>query len=97
MESEDGKIDIRSTTKVANTCYHDMLTEEIWEIQKKVKSVDFKALSRICHKKAIRIFHDILRGFESVAYNQESNENQDITRSAGIGENNLDEEVRKKE
>lgn len=70
IESAEGRpLCKRDTPRVSNTAYHDMLEEEIWTIQKKVHAVNFKTLKRICSKKAIKIFHDILDGGDlSVAY-----------------------------
>lgn len=65
----DVKLDMEHTPMIGNASYHDMITEEIWEIQKKVPEINFTALRRLSIKKAIRIFHDILNGHESVAYN----------------------------
>lgn len=61
------RLDFEHTPRVAGTCYHDMLTEEIWEMQKVVTKVDFKVLQRLCYKKFIQIYHDILNENISVA------------------------------
>lgn len=63
----DEKLDLQHTPRVANSAYHDMLTEEIWEISKKVGTVDFKALKRVSMKKAVQIYKDKLSGDISVA------------------------------
>lgn len=63
----DEKLDLKHIPRVANTAYHDLLTEEIWEISKKVGEVDFRALKRVATKKAVQIYKDKLRGHESVA------------------------------
>ena len=60
IDSLDHNATMEDTARIGNTAYHDMLTEEIWSIQKKVKSVDFKSLQRLCIKKAIMLYHDIL-------------------------------------
>lgn len=65
------RLDFEHTPRIANSCYHDMLTEEIWEIQKVVSKVDFKVLKRLCTKKFIQIYHDVLNENISVA-DQES-------------------------
>ena len=67
----DKKLTINDTSRVINTVYHDMLTEEIWNIQKDTVMINFKKLSGLSQKKAARIFHDILNGFESVAYSSD--------------------------
>ena len=54
------------TSRVANTVYHDLLSEEIWEIARKVQVVDFKALSRLVQRKAIQIYHDLLNNKISI-------------------------------
>lgn len=63
----DHKLDMADIPRIANTAYHDMLTEEIWEIAKKVGTVDFKALKRVAMKKAVQIYKDLLTGDVSVA------------------------------
>lgn len=42
--------------RVCNSAYHDMITEEIWEIIKKVDTVNFKALSKLAFLKAKEIY-----------------------------------------
>lgn len=63
----DKRLDYEHIPRISNTAYHDLLTEEIWEIAKKVHTVDFKALRKLCVKKAIQIYKDILNGDVSVA------------------------------
>lgn len=63
----DEKLDFQHIPRITNTAYHDMLTEEIWEIAKKVGTVDFKALKRVAMKKAVQIYKDVLTGDISVA------------------------------
>lgn len=63
----DERLDMKHIPRIINTAYHDMLTEEIWEIQGKCPSINFQALSRIAQKKAKQIYVDILRGDISVA------------------------------
>ena len=57
---EGRKVKIEDTARIINTVYHDMITEEIWEIQKKVQLINLKRLGGLSMKKAARIFHDIL-------------------------------------
>lgn len=64
----DKKLDLEHIPRISNTAYHDMLTEEIWEIQDKVQSVDFRTLKRVCMKKAVQIYKEILSGDISVAH-----------------------------
>lgn len=63
----DKRLDLEHIPHIANSVYHDMLTEEIWEIQKKAQSVNFRVLQRCALKKAIQIYKDILTGDISVA------------------------------
>ena len=63
----DERLDMKHTPRVANTAYHDLLTEEIWEIAGKVQALDFKKLRSVCTKKAIQIYNDILNNTFSVA------------------------------
>lgn len=63
----DKKLDFEHTSRIASTTFHDMLTEEIWEISKKVVSVNFKKLSNLCTRKAAQIYKDILNNSISVA------------------------------
>lgn len=60
------KLDMEHIPRVCNTAYHDMLTEEIWAIQKEVPKLDFKALSRLAFSKAKQIYVDILNDDVSV-------------------------------
>lgn len=64
----DKRLDMEHIPRVAGTAYHDMITEEIWEIAGKVHSVDFQTLKRIATKKAIQIYKEILSGDISVAH-----------------------------
>lgn len=66
----DERLDLKHIPRISNTCYHDMLTEEVWEIQKKIHSVNFDVLKRIAKKKAIQIYKDVLLGDISVADNK---------------------------
>jgi len=63
----DKRLDLEHIPRITNTAYHDMLTEEIWEIQDKVQSLNFKTLKRIAMKKAVQIYKDVLSGDISVA------------------------------
>jgi len=64
----EGGVGIEHTGRVINTAYHDLLEEEIWAIQKKVGTLNFKTLAKVCQRKAARLFHDLLAGFNSVVY-----------------------------
>jgi hypothetical protein len=61
------RLDMKHIPRIMGTAYHDMLTEEIWEIAGKVASLDFKALERCANKKAKQIYVDILNESISVA------------------------------
>lgn len=61
------RLDMEHIPRVTNTVYHDMLTEEAWEIAQKVKKLDYDVLKRICFKKAKQVYVDILNGHISVA------------------------------
>lgn len=61
------KLDMEHIPRIMGTCYHDLLTEEIWEIANKVPKLDFKSLKRLCDKKSKQIFVDIINDSISVA------------------------------
>lgn len=61
------RLDMEHIPRIINTVYHDMVTEEGWEIANKVKKIDYDVLKRICGKKAKQIFVDILNNSLSVA------------------------------
>lgn len=63
----DKRLDIEHIPRVSSSAYYDMLTEEIWEVSRKVTSLNFKTLQRVATKKAIQIYKDILIGDISVA------------------------------
>lgn len=61
------RLDMEHTSRVAGTCYHDLITEEAWEIAQKVPAIDYKKLKGLCTRKFIQIYHDILNNTLSVA------------------------------
>lgn len=61
------RLDLEHIPRVSNTCYHDMITEEAWEIASAGKKVDFAQLKRLAMKKFIQIYKDIITGDISVA------------------------------
>lgn len=68
LQSEsERRLDMEHTSQVAGTCYHDMITEEAWEIVKKVPALDFKKLQGLAMRKFIQIYHDILNNSLSIA------------------------------
>lgn len=63
----DRRLDMQHLPMIMGACYHDMLTEEVWDIQKKARKLDFVALQRISYAKAKQIFIDIINDSVSVA------------------------------
>lgn len=68
----DEKLDMKHIPRITHTAYHDMLTEEIWEIQEKVVAIEFAALKRCSMKKAKQIYVDVLNNDISVADQDEA-------------------------
>ena len=48
-------IGLKHTPRVAGTAYHDLITEECWEIANKTSQINFTILKRVEMKKAIQI------------------------------------------
>lgn len=67
QSEQEQRLHYESIPRIAQTCYHDMITEEIWEIVKKVPALDFKALQRCAFSKYIQIYKDILDNTLSIA------------------------------
>lgn len=63
----DKRLDLEHIPRITNSVYHDMLTEEAWEIANKVKTIDYDILKRIANKKCVQIYKDILNDTVSVA------------------------------
>jgi len=63
----DERLDMKHIPRINNTVYHDMITEEAWEIAKKVPAIDFKKLQRIAYRKIKQVYVDILNDSVSVA------------------------------
>lgn len=63
----DRRLDLQHIPRVSATCYHDMITEEAWEIAQTGKTVDFSQLKRLATKKFIQIYKDLITGDVSVA------------------------------
>jgi len=61
------RLDMQHIPRIIGTVYHDMITEEAWEIANKAHKVDFDNLKRICSKKAKQVYTDILNNNISVA------------------------------
>lgn len=64
---QERRLHMEETSKVAGTCYHDLIQEEAWEIVKKVPALNFKKLQSLCMRKFIQIYHDILNNSLSIA------------------------------
>lgn len=64
------RLDMQHTPRVTQTCFHDIVTEEMWEIVNKAPALDFKKLKTLCSKKNAQIYHDILNNRLSVADSQ---------------------------
>lgn len=63
----DERLDMKHIPRITGTVHHDILTECIWEIAKKVRTLDFKKLESLVYKKAKQIYVDILNDDVSVA------------------------------
>lgn len=61
------RLDMKHIPRILQTTYHDMITEEAWEIANKVGTVDFKVLQRVCSKKIRQVYVDILNDSISIA------------------------------
>ncbi len=61
------KLDMKHIPRIMGTCYHDLITEEAWEIVNKVPHLDFRNLQRLCNAKSKQIFVDIISDNVSVA------------------------------
>ena len=61
------RLDMKHIPRIIGTVYHDMITEEAWEIANKVTSLDYNNLKRICSKKAKQVYVDLLNNNISVA------------------------------
>lgn len=64
---QEKRLHMEDTSKVAGSCYHDLIQEECWEIAKKVPAINFKKLQGLCMRKFIQIYHDILNNSLSIA------------------------------
>lgn len=64
----DEKLDMKHLPMIMSMVYHDLLSEEIWEIQKKVPNLAFKSLQKLVSKKVKQIFVELLTGDVSIAH-----------------------------
>lgn len=64
----EGPFEMKHVPMIMGAAYHDLLTEEIWEIQKKTPAINFQTLKRLCDKKSKQIFVEIITNDISVAH-----------------------------
>lgn len=83
------RLDMKHTSRIITTAYHDMFEEEMWAFVKEHPVIDFRSLRKLAEKKAARIYHDILNNHISVAYAENLNGSSGIAR---IGEDNVGKE-----
>lgn len=60
MNILDEKLDLKHTSRISNAVYQDVLTEEIWNIQKDIPFINFKKFKNLVYRKAKDIYHAIL-------------------------------------
>lgn len=63
----DEKLDMKHIPRIMGTAFHDLITEEGYEIAKGGHVIDFKAFKRVCDKKSKQIFIDLINDNVSVA------------------------------
>lgn len=63
----DKKLDMEHTPRIIGTVLHDIITEEAYEIFKKVPIINFKVLKMLASKKIKQIYHDIINNTLSVS------------------------------
>jgi hypothetical protein len=61
------RLDLQHIPEIVGRAYHDLITEEAWEIANKVVSLDFKKLKNLCSKKFVQIYKDVLNNSLSIA------------------------------
>lgn len=61
------RLDKKHTPRVASSCVHDSITENAYEIFKKVPKVDNKKLNSLMTKKYVVMYHNFLEGMVSIA------------------------------
>jgi hypothetical protein len=62
------RLGMQHIPRILGMVYHDIITEDAWEIAKKVPVLNFKILQRLVYAKTKKIYVDILNDFISVAY-----------------------------
>lgn len=50
------QLDMQHIPRICNSAYHDMITEETWEITKKVDIINFKVLAKLAFLKAKELY-----------------------------------------
>jgi len=63
----DHRLDMKDIPRITNSVYHDLITEEAWEIVQKVPKLDFKKLKGLVMRKAKQVYVDILNDSISIA------------------------------
>lgn len=61
------RLDFQHIPEIVGRAYHDLITEEAWEIATKIVAVDFKKLKTLCSKKFIQIYKDLINNTPSIA------------------------------
>ncbi len=64
------RLDMKHIPRIMGTVYHDMITEEAWEIANDIPAIDFKKLRVLCNAKTKNIYVELLTGDISVAHRQ---------------------------
>lgn len=68
---EAGRLGMQHIPRIMEMAYHDMFTEEMWEIAGKASATfDFKKFKQLARKKAKAIYIDILNDSISVAFTE---------------------------
>jgi hypothetical protein len=69
-ESEKGRLDMKNIPEIMSRCYHDLITEESWDIASEMAKshtkFDFGAFKSLCDRKSKSIFLELLTGDISV-------------------------------
>jgi len=61
------RLDMKHIPRILGMVYHDVITEEAWDISKKAKKIDFDTLQRVCYRKIKQVYVDLLHDSISVA------------------------------
>lgn len=63
----DHRLDMKEVPQVMGMVYHDIITEEGWDIAKRGRKLDFKKLQQLVNRKTKQVYVDILNDNISVA------------------------------